>query len=177
MARARILRVASVVFVTVLVGVFIGLVWPLDVGGSRLVAVAASREGEERLQQARAAAPFVIRAPNVLPAQTRLHDVAWSEGATRGHFTVDIWYVSPEGGYLHVWQTDIPASTLQDAEKDPVSSPFGEAIQVGGHTWRMRGVFYKDGISVALRLDDGITYSIDTNMGRDELVRVASSIR
>ncbi|HJP72551.1 MAG TPA: hypothetical protein VJ975_12610, partial [Candidatus Limnocylindria bacterium] len=90
-------------------------------------------------------------------------------------WSVDLFYQRADGRSVHVWQTHVSAEELGD--QDPVA--FGEPIP--STNWNANAlpaaqVGRPGVVEFSTRLDDGRTVSIDSDLGRDTILRVLESL-
>lgn len=129
------------------------------------------------LAEAQAAAPYRIREPAFLPADTKLVLVTWVPPALdegESAFSVDLWYGLPDGTRLHLWQTD--AKYLAEAGKDPAAPTEGEPVNINGDNWRLVRLEAERGTALSRRFADGITLSLDARLDDASLQQIAASI-
>lgn len=175
MIRSRSLRSALAVCVgaglgLIMLGNFSAGAAPILVGkDAHLPAPTVALDG------ARNAAPYAVREPGWLPEGMELflvNHVAPSAPEEVAH-SVDMWFKDGNGGGVHVWQTD--HRELAAAGKDPSAATAGTATMIRGRVWQFVEVPDFHAASLSVRFEDGVTVSIDSNLGRDVLTRIASS--
>lgn len=127
-----------------------------------------------QLIEAKAAAPYEVKYPVVVPPGTVLEHVDWDvhDGTV---VAIDIWFVLPTGDRLHVWQTN----TAEPISTDSI--PQGEAVFIDGVSWFQ--VFVDWGgtqlLQLSRKFDDGVTVTADAPLDaldEDGLAEVAGSI-
>ncbi|HET8776237.1 MAG TPA: hypothetical protein VFN76_01125 [Candidatus Limnocylindria bacterium] len=90
-------------------------------------------------------------------------------------WSVDLFYQHADGASVHIWQTLVSAAELGD--KDPVA--LSEPIP--STDWNANplpaGQVGRPGVvEFSTRLDDGRTVSIDSDLGRDIMLRILESL-
>jgi hypothetical protein len=170
-------RVAAIVVGGILVGGGLGLMLPVA-GSPRFQVVDTNvhlPDPTESLREAVAAAPYRVRFPSPSPDGAKLEHVSWS--VEQGDVVpVNVWFVLPEGGKLHIWQTN-----TSDSVEDIEGLSGGERVTIAGSAWTLISFTWGDEqmLQLSTRFEDGVTLSIDAPSSRldaQSLSEVAASL-
>lgn len=138
----------------------------IPIGGPRAAVV------RENLDAARQFMPGGLVEPGWLPAGVVLTNAEYDRPGTTGPIdSVDLSYAGPGSGatgQVHIWQTvarDLGA-------KDPVG--VGASVPLGGATWSL--LTSPGRLALSTRTADGRTISLDGNLARDAMERIAASL-
>jgi hypothetical protein len=120
------------------------------------------------LTEAREAAPFKLKYPNIIPAGLSLNNVLWSsadpnEFPDANDFMVDLWFIDSSGERPHIWQTN--STHLSGA--DPTTRAAATSEMIGGVEWMVETVDFGtySVVQVSRRFPDGILVSVDAADG------------
>ncbi len=138
----------------------------IPIGGARATIV------RENLEAARRLMPGGLIEPGWLPAGYVLTNAEYDRPGTSGPIaSVDLSYAGPGSGAtgdVHIWQT--VARDL--GTKGPVG--VGVSVPLDGVTWSLATL--RGGLALSARTADGRTISLDGDLGRDAMERIAASL-
>lgn len=140
-------------------------------GGGRAITVI---DPSSAYAGARNVAAYPVRTPQGLPAQWRPTS-ARSDRPETGRLTLRVGFVTPEGEYAQLVESDLPAGQLLAAELSAGVRPSGSTL-VGGQAWQQFPA-PRQGDRAIARTDGGVTYLVSGSAGLDELRVLAGSLR
>lgn len=123
---------------------------------------------------ARNVAAYQVRTPQGLPARWRPTS-ARTERPEAGRLTLHVGFVTPEGEYAQLVESDLPRERLLAAELPVGAQPSG-TVMVGSEQWQ-QFPSRRSGDRTIVRTDEGITFVVSGSAGLDELKIVAASLR
>lgn len=174
---SRFGSVVLLVLLSALGGVTLGNVLPVSARGQVVGHAVHLGSPTRTLEDAEASYPYEVKKPGYLPEAMGLHHVLKTTPVDEGEssYSVDLFYRDGRNNYVHVWQTD--NKTLAAGDKDPSAPGEGEPTVINDRVWQF--VHHSDlGANIlSTKFNDGVTLSVDTNLGENILRRIAASIR
>lgn len=113
--------------------------------------------------------PYPVVLPPFATSGSTIENVMWTE-VISGEFSFDLWYRTPAGDRIHIWESNV--ADLR--EKDPTVG--GWSLTISGHQWNLLdlpGDAVAD-FSLATRMKNGVLTSLDTERDQSVLVEAAA---
>lgn len=123
---------------------------------------------------ARNVAAYQVRTPEGLPAGWRPTS-ARTDRPEPGRLTLRVGFVTPQGEYAQLVESDLPRDRLLAAELGAGARPSGP-VAVGAQTWQ-RFPAPRSGDRAIVRSDGAVTYLVSGSAGLEELRVLAAALR
>ena len=123
---------------------------------------------------ARNVASYEVRTPQALPARWRPTS-ARTQRPAAGRVSLRVGFVTPEGEYAQLVESDLPRNQLIAAELGDDALPRG-SVTVGSDMWQQFPA-RRDGDRAIVRTDGAVTFIVSGSASLTELKVLAASLR